>query len=284
MLSLTYLSGSENLGTGFPESFTDIAIKAGLTELFRFVGEKVKKMGKSGKISDEILHKHTQIVFGMYTQWANTDFIQNLDLTSFDPDNLRIDIVEQIIPPNPSKSIRTTLQEKAILHLNSPEYLEARTKMQDIIDLQNTYNEVLHEFVGKCRSDLSNLVNEKGYTPDKESLNMIFRLVLFYINTLRPPVHIEYRLKHLRLEPINFEILESYISVRLTNPFPQKEEALLGYIRQNHEQYNLKIDEFRDFEGNLKNAISSFQHELKLIVQNTHEGLKGACDVELLKP
>lgn len=236
------------------------------------------------KVKKDTIDDHQQDIFDIYREWMNGFLSINIDFYSFDFTSLKITIVEQLTKDHPTDTNRASMEQKATAHLNCDEYRPADKKLDEIEALQKKFNDKMDQFLESHGKKLATLTKEKGYEPEPNSLIMLIRYIFYQCISLHGSgVDAEYRLKHLKLTPITIDILDPFVNAHLENPFPQREQHLLQYIKDNHEIISEYVRNSSQVIIELEKLIKDFKYELKLIIDNKHEGLKGECDYEINK-
>jgi len=139
-------------------------------QFFRDRYEK-KKESKAQRI--EFHHRQ---IFQIYENWTNTPFLIDIELTQFDLNNLRINVVEQIVPINNSNNANLIrLEERAIAHLNCDDYRDVYNRFKEIEDVQNNINNSIIQFLDNHRDNLIRIITTENFTPPELSMNTLLR-------------------------------------------------------------------------------------------------------------
>jgi hypothetical protein len=249
---------------------------------FNFFLTKLSSKNKKQieEVKESPTKEHQDEIFNVYQQWIINDFSIDIDLEQFDTNELIVNIVDQITPRfiQTGTNIMTSLQDKAISHLNCNDYRNTYDKFNEIVNLQKNFNDLMNIFLEKHKNRIKKIVKTENFTPDDESLNMSLRF--FFIKSRayeKSPSAVDWELDNFK----PFTILLDDISDRkldIFNPFRKKETELKEYLKKNYEEIIESIENFEKDMVKVKQSVIEFQNMLKLIVDNKIKGLKGECD------
>ena len=174
----------------------------------------------------------------------------------------------------------TSLQEKAVSHLNCNEYRNTYNKFNEIEESQKNFNDLMKKFLEKHKNRIKKIAKTKNFTPTDESLNMVLRFFFIKSRTYeKRPSAVGAGLDNFK----SFVILIDDVSdktLEIFNPFPEKEKELIEYLKKNYEEIIESIENFEKDMVKVKQSIKDFKDMLTLIVDNKIFGLKGECDFE----
>ncbi|MDN5846368.1 MAG: hypothetical protein L0H53_08860 [Candidatus Nitrosocosmicus sp.] len=220
---------------------------------------------------------HQNSIFHVYKKWYLTEYQIVIDFYGFDLNHLDVKIFEQFSSISEEYDGMTTIEDKAISHLKSG-YENTYKKYEKIKELEDQFNKEMGCFLEENKKSLENLLREGNRVPDKNSTDMLLRYLLWLINYAhRDDKDTEYQLK--RLEPVKIRYNDETI-INLENPFVSNSEKILEFLRENHESIFKQIERFKKDIENIKKAIEDFLFSIKLILENSLDGLKGECDIE----
>ena len=124
-----------------------------------------------GIVKEAPTKEHPNEIFNVYQQWINGDFSINIDLEKFDTNNLVINVVSQITPKYLQTGTNmTSIQDKAVSHLNCDDYLDTYKKFNEIKGLQNDFNNSMKQFLDIHKNNLIQLINQKNLLHKKNLL------------------------------------------------------------------------------------------------------------------
>jgi hypothetical protein len=110
------------------------------------------------KITSNKDNEHKKDIFDTFQKWPQSFYSFVVDFISFHPDNLNIRVVEQINPVYSTNNSVTSMEEKAISHLDCDEYYDAYDKFKEIDESQNRFNNKINKYLENHKKQLTRII------------------------------------------------------------------------------------------------------------------------------
>lgn len=195
--------------------------------------------------------------------------IQKVDLITFNPSKLHVNIIGSILPIlREQDSENTSSQYWAISHLKG--YKETWKNYDRISICQEHFNEKITKFLNGIREHLRNLIQDK----DNEKIELLMRFWLYKIyETSQPDTDVDYKL-------MDFASIKLSENEKIYNPYKEHEEKIKESLKTHHSKHCKVIDGFNRDITIINKLILDFQNSLRSVIDNSITGLKGSCPKE----
>lgn len=173
-----------------------------------FLQKYSKRKQKEEAKNTENIKGHSEQVFGVYQFWRYQNFSTYIDLISFDLDNLKLNVVNQIIPhkAKPNEKFKSRW-ERALIPLNCEEYKNTYDKYNEILNFETNFNDKINQFVSKERNDIILEIGLQDLEQNKHLINDLLRIILYKSRDMGNPKATE--------EGIKFSLTDLRINVDL---------------------------------------------------------------------